>query len=409
MTATSSGSAKTRTQYLRLFQDVTRTISASLDIDEVLSLIVQKVPEVVGVCAATIRLLDAQGQRLELLAAYGLSEAYLNRGPVDAEAGVTQALKGTPVVIGNAPNDPRIHYCAEAKAEGIRGILVAPIPIGGEVKGILRLLTRTRRTYDREEIDFITAIAEQCGIAIENARVHEARKNQLAFFKTLVDIGKALNSTRDLGEVLDLMVTRLPEVMTLKGCTIRLLDPNRHHLELVAASGLSEAYLNRGSIDDEISTHQALKGETVEIFDAAAAPENRYAKQARLEGIASILAVPIMVRGRIIGVLRLLSVRPRHFTEAEVNFAMAVAEQGGIAIRNASSYQQITKLVTELEQHESFLQHVINSLGADLFVLDANRRIVMVNSKFLENRHMEEWAVIGRPCREIIGLCNRED
>lgn len=388
--------------YLRLFQQVTSAITSTLHVDEVLQLIVRKVPQVVGVDAATIRLLEPGEKKLRLLAAHGLSEDYLNRGPVDAESSVTTALAGTPVAIYDATRDGRIHYSDAASMEGIKSILVAPIPIHGRIQGVLRLLTRRPRQFDEPEIEFVSALAEHCGIAIENARIYKSQQRQLRYFTTLNKIGKTLNSTRELQDVLDFIVSKLPEVMSLKGCTIRLIDPVKGHLELMAASGLSRRYLHRGSIKDELSTYRALMGEPVVIYDAASDHRIQYREEAALEGVASILAVPVVVKDRIIGILRLLTDQPRHFTDADIGFAMAVAEQGGIAIQNAISYNKIATLVTELEQQEEFLQQVIDNLNADLFVLDNDFRIIMVNRVFLENHNVREEDVIGRPCHRVL-------
>ena len=395
-------------RFLHLFQEVTRLVTSTLNLDQVLDRIVRKIPTVFGVDAATIRLLDSTGSKLLLLSASGLSDSYLNRGPVDAEESIIEAMKGSPVAIFDATKDQRISYTEAAKIEGVKSILVAPIPIQGKIQGVLRLLTRDHRKFEEDEIEIVAALAEQCGIALQNARFVEDQNRQLLYFETLDRIGKALNSTLKLNEVLELIVSRLPEVMQLKGCTIRLLDPGQAQLELMAASGLSRNYLDRGSIDDELSTHHALKGEPVMIYDATTDARIRYRQEAVQEGIASILAVPIRVKRRTIGVLRLLSATPRHFSEAEINFSMAVAEQGGIAIQNATSYQKITKLVTELEHQEDFLQSVMDSLDEDLFVLDERHRITMVNRTFLKNHHVAERDVIGKPCDQVIRVCTPE-
>lgn len=160
-------------RFLRLFQEVTRLITSSLELDEVLSRIVSKIPGVIGVDAATIRLIDSSGKKLLLLAAHGLSDTYLNRGPVDAEESVIEALQGSPVAITDATSDPRISYTEAAKAEGVRSILVAPIPIRSKIQGVLRLLTRKPRQFDAAEIEFVAAVAEQCGIALENAIAYQ--------------------------------------------------------------------------------------------------------------------------------------------------------------------------------------------------------------------------------------------
>jgi GAF domain-containing protein len=338
--------------FLQLLLDVTKAITANLNPDEVFDLIVRKVPAAVGVDAATLRLLDASGKRLVLKAAFGLSENYLGRGPVDAEAGVLQALAGTTTAVYDASTDPLIYYHDAARAEGIKSILVAPVLIRGRVEGILRLLTRTPRVFEPAETEFVKALAEQCGIAIENARAYQEQRRQITYLKALAEIGKAISSTHELDPILNLIVRRMPEVMNLKACTIRLLEAADGRLQLKAAYGLSEAYLKRGALDEELATHYILQGEPVLIPDATVDLHTIYHKEAAAEGVASILAVPIAVGDEPIGMMRLLTKEVRYFSEADINFAMAVAEQSGVAILNAVAYQKMQDLISALEQHK---------------------------------------------------------
>ncbi len=326
--------------YLRLLLGVIKAITSNMDVEAVLRLIVQKVPEVFDVDAATIRLLDPSGRRLVLKAASGLSDTYLNRGPVDAEKSVLKALEGTPIAVADAAGDPRIQYHEAARAEGIRSILVAPIPIRGRISGVLRLLTKTPREFNQQEIDLAAALAEQCGIAIENARAYSEQQRQLEYFKAVCEIAKTIGSTHELDQILDLIVNRLPEVMNLKACTIRLMEPAKGRFELKAAHGLSRSYLERGPLDEELATYYILQGEPVVIPDARADIHTIYHKEAAAEGIGSILAVPIMVDDETIGLLRLLTAEVRYFTHADIGFAMAVADQAGIAIHNAVNHRK---------------------------------------------------------------------
>jgi GAF domain-containing protein len=331
--------------YLRFLLDITKTITAALDPKEVFNLIVTKIPQVITVDAATIRLLDPSGRNLVLEAASGLSDTYLNRGPIDAEASVLAALEGTPIAISDAASDARIDYPEAARREGIQSILVAPIPIRGKINGVLRLLSRTRREFNPLEVEFVAALAEQCGIAIENARIYNEQQRQLNYFKAVCEIGRAMGETRKLDTVLDLIVSKLPEVMNLKACTIRLIESEKGQMELRAAYGLSRDYLERGPLDDELATYFILKGEPVVIPDATTDIHTLYHKAAASEGVGSILAVPILVRGEPIGMLRLLTARVRFFSSADINFAMAVAEQSGVAIQNAIDYQKMQDLL----------------------------------------------------------------
>lgn len=333
--------SKQDANYIELFLSVTKAITSSLNPDEVFELITQKTPEIVGVDACTIRLLDPSRKNLKLKAAHGLSEAYLNRGPIDTEEPIFLALKGDPIVIENAAEDSRIKYQEATKVEGIRNILMVPIPIRGKISGILRLLNKTSRTYEQLEINFIVALAEQCGIAIENARIFKEQQTQLKYFEAIYEIGKKINATYELDKILDLIVTRLPVVMDLKAATIRLIQESKGNLELKAAFGLSESYLARGPLDEELATYYLRKGEPVIIPDAKKDIHTLYHKEAEAEGISSILAVPILVLDEAIGILRLLTAEVRYFSTAEINFALAVAEQGGVAIQRAIDYSKM--------------------------------------------------------------------
>ena len=335
--------AERNATFLELFIEVTKAITSSLDLHEVFDLITQKIPEILNVDAATIRLLDASGKKLVLKSAHGLGQPYLNRGTIDTEEPVFKALKGEPIVIEDATQDPRIKYPEATKQEGIKSILVVPIPIRGKIYGILRLLTKYSRSYNQDEIDFVTALGEQCGIAIENARIFNGQQAQLNYFKAIHEIGKKINETYELDKILDLIVTRLPAVMNLKAATIRLIEARDGKLKLKAAYGLSQTYLERGPLDGELSTYYLRQGEPVFIPDAKKDIHTIYHKEAESEGISSILAVPITVQDEVIGILRLLTAEVRYFTDADLNFAMAVAEQGGVAIQRAIDYNRIEK------------------------------------------------------------------
>ncbi|MCG8642730.1 MAG: GAF domain-containing protein [Desulfobacterales bacterium] len=331
-------SADKKANFLELFIEVSRTITSCLNLDEVFDLITQKLTQILEVDAATIRLLDVTEKKLMLVASHGLSDAYLNRGSIDTEEPVFKALGGRPILIENAKQDSRVSYQHETRQEGIETILVVPIPIQGRIKGVLRLLTKHPHTFNPDEIDFVVALGEQCGIAIENARIVREQENQLNYFMMIHEMSKLINSTYELDRILDLIVTRMPEVMGLKAATIRFFE-SKGKLKLKAAHGLSKAYLERGSLDKEAATYYIREGDPIVILDAKSDVHTIYHKEAQAEGISSILAVPISFQGEVIGILRLITAEIRHFSSADINFAMAIAEQSGIAIQRAIDYK----------------------------------------------------------------------
>ncbi|MBF0608549.1 MAG: GAF domain-containing protein [Candidatus Magnetobacterium sp. LHC-1] len=343
-------------RYLSLFQEISRTVSSSLNLGEVLDMIVRKIPEAMQVKAATIKLVDDKSKKIKMAASFGLSDNFLAKDPVTEGINISEALSHIyqqtsslpflkekdmhlldglsyiPETIYDATTDPRILNRKDMIDEGIKSILTVPIIVRHKLIGVLKLFSGWYRNFTQQEIDFSASLAAQCGIAIENARMYEQRYVELTYLKTLQETTKLLSKTTDFHEVLQLIVRKLPEIMHTKAATIRLINPDTRQLELMASSGLSRDYLDRGSVAFEASVQLALSGKPVAIYDATNDQRIIYNKEAAKEGIKSILVVPMMLYDEIIGVLRLLTEQHRAFTQDEIDFAMALAEEAAVAI-----------------------------------------------------------------------------
>jgi signal transduction protein with GAF and PtsI domain len=159
------------------------------------------------------------------------------------------------------------------------------------------------------------------------------------YWRSFQGIAKALSSHVGVNEVLETIVREITQSMNLKGATIRLVNPKTNTLELAASVGMSEKYLHKGPVDLDKSLSEALTGRPVAIFDAASDPRMQYPEEAKEEGIASMVAIPMMFRGKVMGVMRLATAEPREFTLDEVDFASAVAELGAQLISNARVFE----------------------------------------------------------------------
>lgn len=177
------------------------------------------------------------------------------------------------------------------------------------------------------------------------------------YFNSFRDVVRTVHGSLDVKEVLHAMVTNVTVVMNLKACAIRLLNPKRRTLELAASYGLSEAYLAKGPVDADQSIADALAGQTVLVEDAVSDPRTQYPDQARQEGIASIASIPLSIKGRVIGVMRLYSSEPRHFVHREMDFAEALGEIGALAIENAKMHEQLK------QDYEEVVSDIHNFVG----------------------------------------------
>jgi signal transduction protein with GAF and PtsI domain len=330
-------------RYFHSFREVVKAVNSTLDRQEVLDLLVNNVTQVMDLKASAIRLLDSRKRTLELVASHGLSEKYLNKGPVDADKSISDAMEGKTISVYNVIEDSRAQYPKEAEDEGIASIISVPLRIKGGVIGVMRLYSAEPREFSEEEINSAEALAEIGAIAIENAKMYEKIKRDYETLMSFREAVKAVNSTLDLQAVLNLLVKNMVQALRLKASAIRLLAPKKRTLELVASHGLSEKYLNKGPVDADQSISDAMEGKTISVYNVIDDSRAQYPKEAQEEGIASIISVPMRIKGRVIGVMRLYTHEPRGFSEEEINSAEVLAETGAIAIENAKMYQRITK------------------------------------------------------------------
>jgi GAF domain-containing protein len=157
----------------QLFFDLAVNLNSSLEVKEILRALTTDLARSLGVKGASILLLDENEETLELVASYGLSKKYLQKGPVSAQKSIAQALKGKkPVIILNAATDRRVQYRAINQEEGIVTILAAPIKTKEHVIGVLRLYSKLARHFTPEEIKLVTAMAYLGGLAIQNASLY---------------------------------------------------------------------------------------------------------------------------------------------------------------------------------------------------------------------------------------------
>jgi signal transduction protein with GAF and PtsI domain len=329
--------------YFDSFLEVVKAVNSTLDRQEVLDLLVSNATEVMNLKASAIRLLDEKQRTLELEASHGLSEKYLHKGPVDADRSIADAMEGKTISVYNVTEDPRAQYPKEAQEEGIASIISVPLRIKGGVIGVIRLYTPEPREFSEEEINSAEALAEVGAIAIENAKMYEKIKRDYETLMSFREAVKAVNSTLDLRAVLDVLVKNMVQALQLKASAIRLLDPKKQTLELVASNGLSEKYLHKGPVDADKSVADAMEGKTISVYNVTEDPRAQYPKQAKEEGIASIISVPLRIKGKVIGVMRLYTPEPREFSKEEINSAEVLAETGAIAIENAKMYERIKK------------------------------------------------------------------
>ncbi|OGF48782.1 MAG: histidine kinase [Candidatus Firestonebacteria bacterium GWA2_43_8] len=166
--------------------------------------------------------------------------------------------------------------------------------------------------------------------------------------KAVSEISRAITSNLYLEDILRLIVTVTAEVMNSKICSLLLLDENKKELVIRATQSISEAYNRKPNIKlgEGIAGRVALDQKPIVIADVRTNPNYLNHDVAKKEGLVSLLAVPMLVKGKTIGVFNLYTSKPHDFTQKEIDILTSVASQAAIAIENAELLVK-TKVVEE--------------------------------------------------------------
>jgi signal transduction histidine kinase len=165
--------------FYNTFRDVSKSIHSCTRVEECLHLAVRKTAEALHAKGSILRILNLKTGELELNAAYGLSDRYLSKGHVSSTRVIQEICEeNRAIIIDNVQTDPRVQYPTAAKEEGILMMVDLPLFIGQNVVGVLRIFFDRHRDFSQEDLNFAIAIAEQCALAIDKARLIEKQQTQ---------------------------------------------------------------------------------------------------------------------------------------------------------------------------------------------------------------------------------------
>ncbi|MCU0561809.1 MAG: GAF domain-containing protein [Desulfobacterales bacterium] len=178
-------------------------------------------------------------------------------------------------------------------------------------------------------------------------------------YQTLLKVTEAISMSKDPEDVAVTTVEAVKTALKAKGAALFLVNRKNHELELAAANGLSRDYLAKGPLSALKSIAASLETGPVAIYDVGDDPRIQYPREAKKEGIASILSVPVAIHGQVIGSLRVYTAEPWEFTLDDVNLVQAVAQMAGMALdmaRLAKGYKssiEILKTMRDPKQRRS--------------------------------------------------------
>ncbi|HEX75465.1 MAG TPA: GAF domain-containing sensor histidine kinase [Dehalococcoidia bacterium] len=184
-------------------------------------------------------------------------------------------------------------------------------------------------------------------------------------YRVLYEIAQELNSSLAPGEVLHTIVETICNAADAKGCSLMLLTPDQQQLIHTIAYGLSDRYVRKGPVKVDVAIAECLRGKSVTVLDAATDSRVQYREQAKREGVVSMLSLPCMLRGKVIGLVRIYTSEQHQFSTQEIEFFSALANLGAIALKRAELLEE------EKKQFLRFVSIAAHDLKAPLSAIQS--------------------------------------
>ncbi len=252
------------------------------------------------------------------------------------------ALTTQPYVTGDVDSDPYyLRYFDDVKSE----IAMPVLGPNGQTRGIINIDSERPNAFDADDMAHLAALAQAAAIAlgIEGFRSRET---------ALIEIGKTLTTTLDIESLMNKVVAMTAEAIRFEDCSAFLIDAQTDHLILKATRGPLADKIGAAAyhVGDGITGWVAKYGEPVRMEDPQSDPRWRgRLNELTTDEIGAFLAVPIISRNKIVGVLRVVR-RKSHapwfsnrFTETDERVLLTIASQLGAAVENARSHARLVR------------------------------------------------------------------
>jgi PAS domain S-box-containing protein len=357
-----------------LLAAVVRTINTSLDLTTVLPRIAERAREVCRSDAGFIALRDPgtndvvfrhwPGARYQHYGAFRIA-------PGKGAAGLVLST-GRPFRTNDYLADPRIgkEFQHIATVEGMRAYMAAPITIDDRVEGFLAVANRDDRRFTDRDEQILLGLADHAAVAINNARLFSDNAARRQEAEALAELGNAIASSLELKKILSLILDRVCTLLGAQRSSVALVHPEQSGAPWIyqASRGMSPAFQHfkpqhpRDGVSPTAITERRPVWSADLLNDPAfdLAPGTRATIES--EGFRAVLAVPLRVGDRVLGAVAACRDEVGPFSDRQVAFLQALADQAVLAVENSRLYEESERRRRESEVFAEVAQAITASL-----------------------------------------------
>jgi signal transduction histidine kinase/DNA-binding response OmpR family regulator len=352
------------------------------DLDRVLETVVESARKLCGANAGQVFL--AYGDRFRLVYGSGMTAEYrefiadnpvvLERGSLVGRVGLDRRATQITDVLA----DPDYGQTEAQRVAGFRTIMGVPMLLDGEVVGVLSVWRTQVDAFSDRAVEVLTTFAAQAALAVRTVdlvRTLESRTDELGRklnqLEALGTVGQAVSSSLNLTEVLNTIITQAVQLSGSDGGSIYEFDEDAREFRVETVCGTSpEAFdaLRRARIglDDTFIGKAATLGRPLELTDLRDAPLDPHLSALAETGWRSLVAVPMLREGRIVGAMVIRRHTPGRVPQEIYDLLETFASQSALALINAQLYRQLERQSAALEVASRHKSEFLASMSHEL-------------------------------------------
>ncbi len=228
--------------------------------------------------------------------------------------------------------------------------IVSPIINVGELVGVMITGTENK-AYNEQQANLVFSVSSLLAPSFSNTRQVFEKEEIKKQIETLMNISRSIVEKNNLEEILKVIVNLIAGVMEYKICSVMLYDEEKQELVIKATQSLSDEYRTKQNlkIGQSLSGRAVKEKRPISAIDVTKEPSYKYPEIARREGLKSMLAVPMIYKTKITGVINVYTVTEHIFTDDEIKMLASVANLAAVAIENAKLEEETIKVKDALE------------------------------------------------------------
>lgn len=352
---------------LAALYEIDQAITAVLDLRELVEVVYGQITRFIQAPVFYIALWDRESDTIRLPVLIEGQQRFYDQG-AGWEGLVGWVLRhGEPLLVddldqeGSLPPAVRPSFVGQVYPHSV---VLVPLVMGDRIIGALSVQSEQKGVYTSEDLAFLTAVASQVAIAVENARLYEQERRRATQAALLNVVAQQTNAILSPERLLPAVAETIHQYFGYDSVALLLVDPVRQELRVggkaaVGVEAFPEGY--RQSIHQGIIGWVASHGEPLLANDTS--KEKRYVtSRPDVYRAGSELAIPLKIAGEIVGVLDLQRRVTNGFDELDLATAQTLAEQVSVALQNARLYVEARRRAEELAALNAVAVHLGQSL-----------------------------------------------